>query len=173
MNEKTTEKKEVVNAEAVSINSTLAVGQKVPAFAMESSDGRMISSAALDGVRYVLYFYPKDQTPGCTTEAHEFSALAKKFAESGVQVFGVSPDSIASHLKFIKKDSITFPLLSDDEHMVAEKFGIWVEKSMYGKKYMGINRSTFVVGVDGKIEAVYRDVKPEGHATCVFEDIKK
>ncbi len=153
--------------------TTLKVGSKMPLFTLHSSNGGSISSKSLLGTRYVLYFYPKDQTPGCTVEAHEFSAVAKKFAKSGVQVFGVSPDDMESHHKFIKKEGITFPLLSDTDHKLALKLGSWVEKSMYGRKYMGINRSTFVVGIDGKIEAIYRDVKPEGHAVCVLGDFKK
>ena len=111
--------------------------------------------------------------PVCTVEAHEFSAITKEFGKSGTLVFGLSPDDIASHHKFIKKDGITYPLLADTEHKVAEKYGIWVEKSMYGKRYMGIERSTFVVGKDGKLEQVYRKVAPEGHAVCVLTDIAK
>ncbi len=150
----------------------LLIGQAVPEFTLPSSSGDIVSSASLLGTRYVLYFYPKDQTPGCTTEAHEFSVVTEKFEKTGVKLFGVSPDSIESHLKFIKNESITFPLLSDDGHEVAEKFGVWVEKSMYGKKYMGINRSTFVIDADGEIETVYRDVRPEGHAVCVLGGLK-
>lgn len=111
-------------------------------------------------------------TPGCTIEAHEFSAVAKEFAKLGTRVFGISPDSVESHLKFIKKEGITFPLLADEEHKAALKFGVWGEKSMYGKKYMGINRSTFVIGSDGKIEVIYRDVKATGHAVCVLGEVK-
>jgi peroxiredoxin Q/BCP len=121
----------------------------------------------------VLYFYPKDMTSGCTTEAHEFSELVKTFASKKVFVFGVSPDSIESHKKFIEKDEITFSLLADVGHKVAEAYGVWVEKSMYGRAYMGIERSTFVIGTDGKLEQVYRKVNPEGHAVCVLNDIGK
>ena len=152
---------------------TLKVGNKVPSFSLTSSNGGVVSSRLLLGSRYVLYFYPKDMTSGCTVEAHEFSALGKKFAKIGLQIFGISPDSILSHLKFIEKDNITFPLLADVGHGVAEAFGVWVEKSMYGKKYMGINRSTFIIDADGKIEAIYTNVKPEGHAVCVLGDVEK
>lgn len=162
---KTTAKKSVAK------KGKIAVGSKMPSFSLASSAGGVVTSAKLLGSRYVLYFYPKDMTGGCTIEAHEFTALAKKFAKQGVQVFGVSPDSIESHHKFIKKDGITYPLLSDVGHKLAEKLGSWVEKSLYGKKYMGINRSTFVVDANGVIEAIYRDVKPEGHAVCVLEDL--
>lgn len=150
----------------------LTVGKKVPTFSMSSTDGGVVSNTSLEGSRYVLYFYPKDMTSGCTIQAHEFTALAEKFSTIGVQLFGISSDSIESHMKFIKKDAITFPLLADVDHGTALAFGVWVEKSMFGKKYMGIDRSTFVVGADGKIEAIYSNVKPEGHAVCVLGDIK-
>ena len=135
--------------------------------------GENVTLSKLKGQKVVLYFYPKDMTSGCTIEAHEFSAIAKQFGKVGTLVFGISPDNIASHHKFIKKDSITYPLLADLGHKVAEKYGIWVEKSMYGKRYMGIERSTFVVGKDGKLEQVYRKVSPEGHAVCVLADVSK
>lgn len=161
---KTTGKKESRNPK---------IGAQVPPFTLPSSQGGAISSKSLLGSRYVLYFYPKDMTSGCTTEAHEFTALSEKFAQAGIRIFGVSPDSIESHLKFIKKDAITFPLLSDVDAKVATAFGVWGEKTLYGKKYMGITRSTFVVNPEGNIEAIYDNVKPEGHAICVLEDGKK
>ncbi len=166
---KTVAKKKV----AVTKTLSLKVGGKAPAFSLVSSDGGIISSILLLGSRYVLYFYPKDMTSGCTVEAIEFTAFSKKFSEAGVRIFGVSPDSIESHLQFIVKDGITFPLLSDVEHKVATAFGVWVEKSMYGKKYMGINRGTFVIDPTGTIEAIYANVKPEGHAVCVLGDVAK
>jgi peroxiredoxin Q/BCP len=138
---------------------------------MASTDGGKITLKELRGSKVVLYFYPKDMTSGCTVEAHEFSRVAKEFRKNGVLVFGVSPDTIESHHKFIKKDAITFPLLADIGHKVADAYGIWVQKSMYGKKYMGIERSTFVIGEDGKLEQIYRKVSPEGHAVCVLSDI--
>lgn len=151
----------------------LKVGDKVPAFSLPSTDGIIVSSTTLLGSRYVLYFYPKDMTSGCTVEAHEFTDLGKKFASKGIRVYGVSPDGIESHKKFIEKDGITFPLLADEEKKAANAFGVWGEKSMYGRKYMGIFRTTFVVEDDGTILAIYRNVKPEGHALCVLEDLKK
>jgi peroxiredoxin Q/BCP len=151
----------------------LSTLQRAPSFSLPSTDGASVSLASLSGERFVLYFYPKDMTPGCTVEAHEFSALAAQFQKKGIRVFGISPDSIDSHKKFIAKESITFPLLSDVGHVVSEKFGVWVEKSMYGKKYMGIERTTFVVDKEGKIEHVYHKVKPDGHAVCVLEDMSK
>lgn len=165
-------KKTVAQKAAAKVVS-LKVGQIAPDFTMASTDGGNVKLSALRGKRVVLYFYPKDMTSGCTIEAHEFSAVAKEFARKGTLVFGVSPDDIESHHKFIKKDGITYPLLADTLHKVAEKYGIWVEKSMYGKRYMGIERSTFVIGKDGKLEQVYRKVSPQGHAVCVLGDLKK
>lgn len=152
---------------------SLVVGLGAPDFTLPSTGGGVVTLSSLRGKRVVLYFYPKDMTPGCTIEAHEFSAVAGEFKKKGTLVYGISPDSIESHVKFIKKDGITFPLLADEEHKVAEKYGVWVEKSMYGKRYMGIERSTFVIGSDGKLEQVYLKVKAEGHAVCVLSDIKK
>ena len=152
---------------------TLKVGANAPQFTMPSTEGGTISLKELLGSRVVLYFYPKDMTPGCTVEAHEFSAIAKQFRKQGTIVFGVSPDSIESHHKFIKKDKIAFPLLSDEGHKVAEAYGVWIKKSMYGREYMGIERATFVIGKDGRLEQVYRKVSPEGHAVCVLTDMGK
>lgn len=149
----------------------LAVGDRAPLFTLTSSDGAKMTLSKLKGKRVVLYFYPKDMTSGCTVEAREFSAIAEGFAAQDTVVFGISSDSIESHEKFIAKEGITFPLLSDPDHVVAEQYGVWVEKSMYGKKYMGIERSTFVIDPQGKLSAVYRKVKPEGHAGCVLSDI--
>ena len=149
----------------------LSVGDVAPDFTLPSTEGKDVTLSDLVGSKVVFYFYPKDMTSGCTVQAHEFSAISKKYAQAGVLLFGISPDSIESHHKFIAKDKINYPLLADEEHKVADKYGVWVEKSMYGKKYMGILRSTFVVGEDGKLQAVYLKVKPEGHAVCILEDL--
>ena len=109
----------------------------------------------------VLYFYPKDDTPGCTTQACSFRDSHAAFGEKKTVVLGVSPDSAKSHTKFIEKFSLPFPLLADTDHKIAEAYGVWVEKSMYGKKYMGVERSTFVIDGAGKLQAIYRKVKPE------------
>jgi peroxiredoxin Q/BCP len=173
---KTVQKKAAVSAKkkaAVKTSGPLRVGSVAPNFSLPSTAGGMITLSEFRGKRVVLYFYPKDMTSGCTIEAHEFSELAKTFASKKVFVFGVSPDSIESHKKFIEKDAITFPLLADVGHKAAEAYGAWVEKSMYGRAYMGIERSTFVIGPDGTLEQVYRQVKAEGHAVCVLEDLKK
>jgi peroxiredoxin Q/BCP len=157
----------------VAASRELKRGDLAPDFSLESTSGGLVSLSLLRGKRVVLYFYPKDLTSGCTIEAHEFTALAKKFAAKGTILYGVSPDSIESHKKFIGNDRITYPLLADVGHKVAEAYGVWIEKSMYGKKYMGIDRSTFVIGPDGTLEQVYHKVKPEGHALCVLEEMSE
>ncbi len=146
-------------------------GEFAPDFTLSSSEGSTVTLSVLRGKRVVLYFYPKDLTPGCTTEAHEFSELAKKFQKKDVLIFGVSADSVARHKKFIEKEGITFPLLSDEGKEMLIAYGVWVEKSMYGKKYMGIERSTFIIDAEGKFAKIYRKVKPEGHAVCVLGDV--
>jgi len=146
-------------------------GEFAPDFTLSSSEGSTVTLSELRGKRVVLYFYPKDLTPGCTTEAHEFSELAKKFQKKDVLIFGVSADSVARHKKFIEKEGITFPLLSDEGKEMLIAYGVWVEKSMYGKKYMGIERSTFIIDEEGKFAKIYRKVKPEGHAVCVLQDV--
>jgi len=154
------------------MSKELQQGDRAPDFTLASTSGEDITLSSLFGKRVVLYFYPKDMTPGCTTEAHEFSALAKKFSAQGTLVFGISPDTIESHNKFIAKEEITFPLLADVGHKIADKYGVWVEKSMYGKKYMGVERATFVIDQEGKLETIYRKVKAVGHAACVLEDLR-
>ncbi len=149
----------------------LAVGDFAPEFSLPSTMGTMVSLSALKGKKVVLYFYPKDMTSGCTLEAKEFSSLVQKFSDEGILLFGISPDTIDSHHKFIEKEGITFPLLSDPEHFIASMYGVWVKKSMYGREYMGIERSTFVVDPQGKLEAIYRKVSAAGHAVCVLNDL--
>ena len=149
-----------------------AAGKKAPAFNLESNTGEKVSLAGLKGQKVVLYFYPKDDTPGCTVEAQEFRSILDQFKAAGATVLGVSPDDVKSHCKFIKKFDLNFDLLADTEHAVCEKFGVWVEKSMYGKKYMGAQRATFLIDGDGKIAKVWPKVKPEGHAAEVLEAVK-
>lgn len=146
----------------------LAVGDLAPAFDLESDSAGRVSSQALAGRRYVLYFYPKDDTPGCSKEACSFRDRQPDFTALGVPVYGVSADDLASHAKFTRKYQLNFPLLADPEHRLLEAYGVWVEKSMYGKKYMGVQRATFVIGADGRIEQVWEKVKPEGHADQVY-----
>ena len=147
----------------------LKPGDAVPAFSLPASDGRTVSAAGLRGQRYVLYFYPKDDTPGCTKEACSFRDNLPAFGGMGVPVFGVSADSEASHRKFVLKYGLNFPLLADPDRKLIEPIGAWVEKSMYGRKYMGIDRSTFLIGPDGRIAGVWRKVKVPGHAEAVLK----
>lgn len=142
-------------------------GAAAPDFDLETADGR-VKLADFAGKTLVLYFYPKDDTSGCTKEAQEFTALAPEFAKSGVTVVGVSKDSVASHRKFAAKYDLAVQLGADPEGGVVEAYGAWVEKSMYGRKYMGIDRSTFLIR-DGKIAKVWRKVKVPGHAQQVLD----
>jgi peroxiredoxin Q/BCP len=147
----------------------LAEGKKAPAFKMKASGGREVSSAALKGKPYLLYFYPKADTPGCTKQACGVQEALPQLGKLGLEVIGVSPDPMPPIEKFAKKYNLDFPLASDEDHKVAEAYGVWVQKSMYGKTYMGMERSSFLVGADGKIVKVWRKVKPEAHAAQVLE----
>jgi peroxiredoxin Q/BCP len=151
--------------------AALKVGSTAPAFSLESSHGKRVSLKDLKGSWIVLYFYPKDDTPGCTKEACDFRDASPQVAKSSAVVLGVSPDSVASHQKFAGKFSLPFPLLADPDHTVAEKYGVWVEKSMYGRKYMGIERSTFVIDPAGKIAAMWRKVRVPGHIEEVLQSL--
>ena len=150
----------------------IAIGSAVPKFSLMNQNGEQISDANLHGQRYVLYFYPKDDTPGCTKEACAFRDLLPDFSALNVRVFGVSADSEAAHKKFAEKYQLNFELLADTSRALIEGLGFWVEKSMYGKKYMGIQRATVVVGADGKIEQVWPKVSPEKHADEVARFLK-
>ena len=147
---------------------SVAAGDTVPTFDLATSGGGRLRSADLGGRRTVLYFYPKDDTSGCTLEAREFTAALPDFAKRGVAVYGVSPDSEKSHDRFVAKCDIGFPLVSDPDRALCEAFGVWVEKSMYGRKYMGVERSTFLLGADGRVEKAWRKVRPSGHAAEVL-----
>ena len=148
---------------------TVAVGEALPEFDLATGGGGRLSRGDLQGRRTVLYFYPKDDTTGCTLEAREFTALLPQFQAKGVQVVGVSPDSEKSHDRFTAKCDIGFPLLSDPDKQLCSAMGVWVEKSMYGRTYMGVERSTFLVGPDGRVEREWRKVKAGGHAEQVLE----
>ncbi len=147
----------------------LNAGDKAPDFTLPGAGGETISLADYAGKKVVVYFYPKDDTSGCTKEAIAFTGLADRFAEAGVAVIGISPDPVASHDKFIAKHDLKLKLAADTERQAIEAYGVWVEKSMYGKKYMGVDRSTFLIGPDGTIEKVWRKVKVPGHAEAVLE----
>lgn len=149
-------------------NNMPAVGTTAPDFTLPASDGSMVTLSALRGHHVVLYFYPKDDTPGCTTEACSFRDSWHTLEQRGVPVLGISRDSVQSHQKFAEKYGLPFTLLSDEGGEVTEKYGVWGEKSMYGKTYMGIFRVTFAIGPDGVIEHVWAKVHPEGHAAEVL-----
>jgi peroxiredoxin Q/BCP len=146
----------------------IAEGKKAPPFTLESDDGSKLSLSQLKGKNVVLYFYPRDNTPGCTLEAQDFNKALKKIEQRGAVVLGVSKDSIASHCKFRDKYKLKFPLLSDPEGKVIEQYGAWGEKNMYGKKSMGIIRTTVIVGPDGKVAKVFPKVRVKGHVDQVL-----
>ncbi len=143
-------------------------GDAAPAFSLPASGGRTVSSTALKGKPYILYFYPKADTSGCTKEACAFQEALPQFGKLGLEVIGVSPDPLKPIEKFAAKYNLTFPLASDDTKATAEAYGVWVEKAMYGKKYVGVERSTFLVDASGKIVRALRRVKVDGHAKDVM-----
>ncbi|MGC9417587.1 MAG: peroxiredoxin [Rhodovulum sp.] len=147
-------------------------GQTAPDFTLPQDGGEDVTLSALRPAPVVLYFYPKDDTSGCTKEAIAFSGLLAEFEAAGAKVFGISKDSVAKHGKFRCKHELTVPLLSDENGDVCERFGSWVEKSMYGKKYMGIERSTFLIDGTGQVARVWRKVKVPGHAEEVLEAVR-
>jgi len=147
-------------------------GQKAPAFTLTADDGTRVRLSALKGSPVVLYFYPKDDTPGCTKEACAFRDQRTELAKLGAKVLGVSPDTVDSHVKFRERYQLNFPLLSDVDHTVAEKYGAWREKNMYGKKSMGIQRSTFLIDADGRVAKVWPRVRVDGHDEEVLAALK-
>jgi peroxiredoxin Q/BCP len=147
--------------------SLIDPGKKAPAFSLKDQEGRTHKLADYAGTPVVLYFYPKDDTPGCTQESCEFQARLPALKKARAAVFGVSILDEKSKAKFAAKHGITFPLLADAEHEVAEKYGVWQEKSRYGRKYMGIVRTTYLIGPDGKVEQRWDNVKVDGHADAV------
>ena len=149
----------------------MKAGDKVPAIDATLSDGSTLNLGSPGGP-LVLYFYPKDDTPGCTKEAQAFTALADDFAKAGVKVVGVSRDPMKRHDKFIAKYDLKVPLASDEGGTISDAFGTWIEKSMYGRKYMGMERSTFLIGPDGTVREAWRGVKVAGHAEAVLEAAK-
>ncbi len=150
----------------------IEVGKKAPAFTLTADDGKKLKLSDLKGRPVVLYFYPKDDTPGCTKEACAFRDRKAEMEQLGAKVLGVSPDSVESHVKFREKYSLNFPLLADSDHAVAEKYGAWREKNMYGKKSMGIQRSTYLIDADGKVAQVWPRVQVDGHDDQVIEALK-
>lgn len=152
---------------------TPETGKTAPDFVLASHQGGNVTLSALRGHPVVLYFYPKDNTPGCTLEARQFQSRLPQFEKLGAVVLGISPDPLSAHCKFAGKFGLRFLLLADEDHAVADRYGAWGEKSMYGKKYMGILRSTFLIGPDGILRQTWPKVKPEGHAAEVLESVKR
>jgi peroxiredoxin Q/BCP len=149
------------------------IGQDAPDFELPSDGGGTIALSSLKGKAVVLYFYPKDDTPGCTKEACAFRDLKKDLQRHGAKVFGVSADDVASHVKFRDKFKLNFPLLADVDHAVAEKYGAWREKNMYGKVSMGIQRSTYLIDAKGKVAKVWKRVQVDGHDQKVLEALEE
>lgn len=150
------------------MTATLSEGDNAPPFDLPAEGGESVSLASLKGRTVVVFFYPKDDTSGCTKEAIAFSGLKKKFEAAGATIVGVSPDSIASHARFSQKHNLNVTLLSDPEKEMLQAYGVWTEKSMYGRKYMGVERSTFLISPKGMITHIWRKVRPSGHAEAVL-----
>jgi thioredoxin-dependent peroxiredoxin len=150
----------------------LDAGSKAPDFDLPADQGKPIKLSKLKGKIVVLYFYPKDDTSGCTAEAKDFSCLIDEFSKAGAEVIGISPDGTASKAKFRKKYDLTVQLAADEDKSICTAYGVWVEKSMYGRKYMGVERSTFLIDKSGKIAKVWRKVKVPGHADEVLAAVK-
>ncbi|MFN3212002.1 MAG: peroxiredoxin [Henriciella sp.] len=148
-------------------------GDKAPTVTIPVSDEESVNLGAPEDKAHVVYFYPRDNTPGCTTESIDFSARLADFQALGVQIIGVSKDSLKSHANFKTKKELTVRLASDENDDACEQFGVWVEKNMYGKKYMGIERSTFLILADGSIAELWRKVKVKGHAEAVLETVRE
>ena len=147
----------------------ISEGESVPKFQLKDANGKLVKSSELNGKKYVVYFYPRDFTPGCTTEADEFTKNYSKFKKDGIEVIGISKDDVISHRKFCTKMNIPYILLSDIETEVCKKFGVWGKKKFMGREFMGINRSTFLINEKGNIFKVFPKVKPAGHAKEVLQ----
>jgi thioredoxin-dependent peroxiredoxin len=147
-------------------------GKKAPDFKLPADDGKTIQLSKLKGRTVVVYFYPKDDTSGCTAEAKDFSCLIDEFAKLGTDIIGISPDSRASHQKFKSKHELSVRLVADEEKSAANAYGVWVEKSMYGRKYMGVERATFLIDKSGKVVRSWHKVKVPGHADEVLDAVK-
>jgi peroxiredoxin Q/BCP len=150
----------------------LNTGDQIPSFELTGDDGRTYTPESFRGKKLVIYFYPKDNTPGCTTEAVEFTALQKEYEDNGFVIVGVSPDKPETHVKFKEKRNLGFLLLSDPDKSAAEKFGAYGEKMLYGKISLGIKRSTFIFDEDGKLIRAYRNVRAKGHADKILCELK-
>ncbi len=155
------------------MNKKIEIGDKLPTFSLPLSNDKTINNKDLLGKRFILYFYPKDNTPGCTNQAKDFSNKLKDFKKLKTEVIGISKDSLKAHKSFIKKHNLKILLGSDEEINIIKKFGVWVEKNMYGRKYMGIQRSTFLIDENSKIFFSWEKVKVKGHVDEVLEKLKE
>jgi peroxiredoxin Q/BCP len=153
------------------MSDTLTVGDKAPDFSLPDHAGNTLTLGSFAGKALVLYFYPKDDTSGCTQQALAFQAQAEAFEEAGAAILGISPDSPASHAKFKAKHGLDLPLASDEAKTTLDAYGVWTEKSMYGRKYMGVERTTVLIGPDGVIAAIWPKVKVPGHADAVLKAV--
>lgn len=151
----------------------LEVGDTAPKFCLNNEQGKKICAGDLMGKWTIVYFYPKDNTPGCTTEAIDFTCALEDFSKEGVKIVGISPDSEESHLKFIGKHELKINLLSDPEHIALEQFGTWKEKKLYGKTFLGVVRSTFMIDPEWRIRKIWRKVKVKGHVDDVLASVKE
>jgi peroxiredoxin Q/BCP len=160
------------NKRNLSMSNDLQPGKKAPAFILPTDNGYKVELKDFVGKKLVLYFYPKDDTSGCTREALEFTAASRKFSRAGATIIGVSKDSPEKHAKFKSKHNISITLGSDEEGKMLAKYGVWIEKTLYGRKYMGIDRSTFLIDEKGVIRKIWRKVKVPGHVDAVLEAVK-
>lgn len=151
----------------------LVEGHEAPDFTLKTDEDKLVSLKDYRGKKVILYFYPKDDTPGCTTQALEFKAVAEESVKEGAVILGVSKDSVGSHKKFKEKYHLPFTLLSDSETKVLNQYGVWKEKNLYGRKFMGVERTTFLIDEQGIIRKIYRKVKPKGHAQIALLDLAK
>lgn len=151
---------------------TISAGDVAPDFALPDDTGRVRTLSEFHGKTVLIYFYPKDDTPGCTTEACNFRDDYSAYEKAGVVILGISPDTVKSHVKFKSKYELPFPLLADSEHQVCEAYGVWGLKKFMGREYMGVLRTTFLVGSDGKVKDVFENVKPAEHSTQVLESLR-
>ena len=162
----------MTTATSVTTSPTPAAGTAAPDFTAVADDGAQVSLRALRGRPVVLYFYPRDDTPSCTTEACGFRDEFPRFSTRGAVVLGVSPDGVESHARFRERNSLPFPLLSDPGHAIADRYGVWREKQMYGRKFMGVVRTTFLIDRKGRIARVWENVRSKGHAAQVAEALE-